>query len=167
MRILGIDPGLAILGWGIIDVTNEARDKLSPVEYGVITTSPKQTLPERLLCVYNGVARLIDEHKPDAVAFEELFFNRNVTTAFTVGAARGVVIVAAAGAISDLYEYTPLQIKQAVTGNGRCDKHQVQFMVRALLRLREIPKPDDAADALAVAITHAHCLGQEEQFRIR
>jgi len=168
MRILGIDPGLASLGWGIIDVACQARDKLSPVDYGVIATTPRQALPERLFDIYSGITRILDEYKPDSIAFEELFFNRNVTTAFTVGAARGAALVAAAGRLSGrLYEYTPLQIKQAVTGNGRCDKHQVQFMVRALLRLREIPKPDDAADGLAAAITHAHCLGQEEQFRIK
>ena len=168
MRILGIDPGLAILGWGIVDVTNEARDKLSSVDYGVLTTTPKQTLPERLLDIYEGVTSLLGEYRPDAVAFEELFFNKNVKTALIVGAARGVAIAAAAARIDGrLFEYTPLQIKQAVTGNGRCDKHQVQFMARALLRLRETPKPDDAADALAVAITHAHCLGREDEFRIK
>ncbi|MDR2505843.1 MAG: crossover junction endodeoxyribonuclease RuvC [Oscillospiraceae bacterium] len=166
MRIFGIDPGLAILGWGVIDAVNGA---FSCVDYGTIVTTPDMPLPERLLDIHEGLKHLFAEYQPEAIVFEELFFNRNVTTAFTVGAARGCALCAAASyaaAKRMLYEYTPLQVKQAITGFGRSDKDQVQYMVRILLRLTEIPKPDDAADALAVAITHANCAGQQEQFLI-
>jgi crossover junction endodeoxyribonuclease RuvC len=172
MRIIGIDPGLAILGWGVIDASQHS---FACVDYGTIITTPDMPLPDRLLDIHEGMLRLLSEYQPEAIAFEELFFNKNVTTAFTVGAARGCALCAAASyaasfadsAKCKLYEYTPLQVKQAITGHGRSDKDQVQYMVRILLHLTEIPKPDDAADALAVAIMHANCIGQQEQFQIR
>ena len=123
-------------------------------------------MPSRLLSIYTGVRQVIDIYKPDQIAFEELFFSKNVTTGMMVSAARGAALVAAAQYTQELYEYTPMQIKQAVTGTGRADKHQVQAMVRAILGMRETPKPDDAADALAAAITHAHSMKAGALFRI-
>ncbi len=152
MRILGIDPGLAIVGWGVID---KDRNGIKVVDYGVVTTDKDTPFPLRLQQVYNGVSRLIEMHKPDAVAMEELFFNTNTTTGIAVAEARGVALLAGIHKTDKLYEYTPLQIKQALTGYGRADKQQVQYMVKAILNLKAIPKPDDAADALAVALCHA------------
>ncbi len=152
MRILGIDPGLAIVGWGVID---KDRNGIKVVDYGVVTTDKDTPFPIRLKQVYNGVSRLIELHKPDAVAMEELFFNTNTTTGIAVAEARGVALLAGIHKTDKLYEYTPLQIKQALTGYGRADKQQVQYMVKAILNLKAIPKPDDAADALAVALCHA------------
>lgn len=153
MRILGIDPGVAIVGFGVIEYN---QNVFKVVDYGKITTPAKTPLPKRLKMVYDGMTELIDTYKPDVVAMEELFFNTNVTTAIAVGHARGVLVLAAENADVPLCEYTPLQIKQAVTGYGRADKNQVQQMVKMFLGLSEVPKPDDTADALAVAICHAH-----------
>lgn len=153
MRIIGIDPGTAIMGFGIIDVNGQ---NLSVITYGVIRTFPDKTTAERLLDIHQGLEELMQKYEPDCMAVEQLFFNRNTTTAMTVGQARGVVLLTAAEAGIPVYEYTPLQVKQSVTGEGRADKHQVGFMVRVLLHLSEIPRPDDVADALAVAICHAH-----------
>ncbi|MBC7765727.1 MAG: crossover junction endodeoxyribonuclease RuvC [Hyphomonadaceae bacterium] len=153
MRILGIDPGLAIVGYGII-ASNGQRH--SPVAYGAILTPAKTSLPSRISTIYQGICELIETYKPTAVAIEELFFNTNTTTAFAVAQARGVMLLAAVNAGVALYEYTPLQVKQAVVGYGRAEKAQVQQMVKMLLNLQEIPKPDDVADALAVALCHAH-----------
>ena len=153
MRILGIDPGFAIVGYGVIDYENS---KYKTVDYGKITTPAGMDMPLRLKEVYDGVLRLIELFKPDVLAIEELFFNTNVTTAIAVGHARGVIVLAAANSGIKINEYTPLQIKQAVVGYGRADKNQVQQMVKMFLGLKEVPKPDDTADALAVAICHAN-----------
>lgn len=152
MIILGIDPGYAIVGYGILEKNN---NNIKILDYGVITTSKDFSLPDRLLKIYDGINYLIDKYKPDCLAIEELFFNTNTTTAIAVAESRGVVLLACKLKIKNLYEYTPLQIKQALTGNGRAEKKQVQYMVKAILNLNSIPKPDDAADALAVAICHS------------
>jgi len=162
--ILGIDPGLATMGWGVI-----ASDggKLRLVQYGTLGTPAGEAMPIRLRSIFSGVAQLTATYQPDNIAFEELFFARNVTTALNVGAARGAALVAAAQYTENLYEYTPLQIKQAVVGYGRAEKHQVQSMVKILLGMDTIPKPDDAADGLAVAITHAHTAKAGVLFKIK
>lgn len=153
MIILGIDPGYAITGYGII-----VKDKgnLKAIDYGVITTPAKAYFPLRLRDIHESLSHLINEFRPDCVAVEELFFSRNTTTAIGTAQARGVAVLAAAQAGKPVYEYTPLQVKVAVTGYGRAEKMQIQEMVRMLLKLKQQPKPDDAADALAVAICHAH-----------
>jgi crossover junction endodeoxyribonuclease RuvC len=153
VRILGIDPGIAIVGFGFID---KVGSKLVPVQYGSIQTEAHKDPGLRLKEVYDATVQLIAKYKPEALAIEKLFFNRNVTTAFTVGQARGVMILAGVQAGLPIAEYTPLQVKQAVVGYGKAEKHQVQEMVKMLLKLSAIPKPDDVADALAVAICHAH-----------
>ncbi|REK75944.1 crossover junction endodeoxyribonuclease RuvC [Paenibacillus paeoniae] len=153
MRVLGIDPGIAIAGFGFID---KAGHKLTPVQYGAITTEAHTPQEERLVQIYESAGALMDRYKPDTVAVEKLFFNRNVTTAFAVGQARGVIILAAAQRGLPVAEYTPLQVKQSVVGYGKAEKRQVQEMVKMFLKLSAIPKPDDVADALAVAICHAH-----------
>ncbi len=150
--ILGIDPGTATMGWGVV---RKESSRLRYVQHGAITTPSSWEMPRRLGRLFDGVTELIEGYRPDAVAVEELFFNTNVTTAITVGQARGVAMLAAYRAGAPVSEYTPLQVKQAVTSYGRADKRQVQEMVRTLLNLREIPRPDDAADGLAIAITHA------------
>lgn len=152
MRILGIDPGTAITGFGVID-TEGSRFKF--VDAGVIRTPKEQPMNERLATVYDEIKELITEFKPDVMSIELLFFARNVTTAMTVGQSRGIVMLAATQAKIPIYEYTPMQVKQAVTGYGKADKKQIQEMVKNLLKLDQIPKPDDAADGLAIAITHA------------
>jgi crossover junction endodeoxyribonuclease RuvC len=154
MLVLGIDPGTAITGYGLVRVLSSGD--LEAVDYGVITT-PKNTTPEsRLLSIYNEITDLIALHNPDTAAVEKLFFQRNVTTALAVGQARGVVLLALAQKRISPMEYTPMEIKQAVAGYGGADKSQVQLMVKAILNLNDIPRPDDAADALAVAICHSH-----------
>ncbi|HHT36594.1 MAG: crossover junction endodeoxyribonuclease RuvC [Candidatus Wallacebacter cryptica] len=154
MIILGIDPGTAITGYGVIQT--DRRRSLKVLGYGAIRTSPQISMDRRLVQIYESVQSLIEEYGPDCLAIEELFFNRNVSTALTVGQARGVIILAAANRGLPVAEYTPLQVKQSVTGVGRAPKEQVGFMVRLLLGLDEIPRPDDVADALAVGICHAH-----------
>jgi crossover junction endodeoxyribonuclease RuvC len=151
--ILGIDPGTATMGWGVVRA--EGGSRVRYVQHGAITTPPSWEMPRRLNRLFDGVTELLKGYGPDAVAVEELFFNNNVTTALTVGQARGVVLLAAYRAGVPLFEYTPGEVKQAITSYGRADKRQVQEMVRSLLRLREIPRPDDAADGLAIAVTHA------------
>ena len=149
-RVLGLDPGIALMGYGII----EDRDgNLSTIDYGGLSTKSKQSTPERLLALYNGVIKLIELHKPTEVAVE-LFVARNLKTALIVGEARGVALLAAASKGLPVYDYTPLQVKQRVSGYGRGEKRQVQEMVKMQLGLSCIPEPDDAADALAVAICH-------------
>src|SRR5918997_949469 len=150
--ILGIDPGTATMGWGVI---RQEGNRLGYVEHGTVTTPPSWEMPRRLGRLFDGVTELIQGYRPETMAMEELFFNTNVTTAITVGQARGVALLAAHKAGVEVYEYTPLQVKQAITSYGRADKRQVQEMVRALLNLREIPRPDDAADGLAISICHA------------
>ncbi len=164
MIILGIDPGLATMGWGII---NSERGRQQLIDVGCILTTPKQRFSERLLQISNETTELLTRYQPDEIAFEELFFAKNVTTALTVGAARGVCISACAAYSNRLYEYTPMQVKQAVAGYGNADKKQMQLMVKHLLSMKEIVKPDDAADALAVAITHAATGPAKEQFAMK
>ena len=151
MLVLGIDPGIAIVGYGLVEKT---KIGFKVVDYGVINTPKEETLPNRLKMVYDGVTYLIKKYKPDVMALEELFFQNNAKTAISVAQARGVTVLAGLEQCGKLYEYTPLQIKQALTGQGRAEKKQVQYMVKCILNLNSIPKPDDAADALAVAITH-------------
>ena len=152
MRILGIDPGTARLGYGVIEDTPE----LSLVTFGCLTTPAKESQPKRLRALYEQLGDIIRTESPDEVAVERLFFNQNVTTAFAVGEARGIVLLRAAEAECPVSDYSPLQIKQALVGYGRADKRQVQTMVTVALALAKPPTPDDAADALAVAICHAH-----------
>ena len=157
MIVIGIDPGTAIMGYGIVEFSG-GRHK--PVDYGVLRTD-KDMKPEiRLRELFIGINRLLDGFKPDVMAVEELFFNRNTTNAISVGQARGVAMLAAGLRDMPVGEYTPLQVKQAVVGYGRAEKSQVQFMVRKLLSLPETPKPDDAADALAVAICYCQYGGK-------
>ena len=164
MRILGIDPGLAIIGYGVIDVDN---GNFKVVDYGVITTPKDETIPVRLAMIWDRVNLLISKFKPDHIAMEELFFTNNKTTGIIVSEARGVLLLAAVQSPAKLYEYTPMQIKQAITGYGKADKMQMQNMVRILLKLDTIPRPDDAADALAVAICHGQTSRFNEMFRMR
>ena len=153
MRVLGIDPGTAITGYGVVE---EVSGELKPLAFGAIRTPSDRPLPARLQMIYQGVKALAAEWEPEAAAVEELFFSSNVRTAMSVGQARGVTLLALADAGLKVSEYTPLTIKQAVTGYGNADKAQMQEMVRLLLGLAEAPRPDDAADALAVAICHSH-----------
>lgn len=156
MRILGIDPGYAILGWGVLDLKG---NHFSVVDYGAVTTDVKMDMPNRLRHLYTSLNSIIEEYKPDVASVEELFFNNNAKTAIMVGQARGVIILACVNGGLDIYEYTPLQIKQALVGYGRADKKQVQAMVKSILNLKEVPKPDDTADAVAAAICHGHSSG--------
>ncbi len=151
MRILGIDPGYGIVGWGIIDT----GANIDVIDYGVVSTPKEMTLPDRLEVIYSSLTSLISSYKPDVVAVEELFYFKNQTTVIPVAEARGVILLACKKSNIATYEYTPLQIKQALTGVGRAEKAQVQFMVKSILGLEKVPKPDDAADALAVAICHS------------
>ena len=153
MKILGIDPGYAIVGYGIVEYNS---NRFKTVDYGAIFTDKDAPFPLRLKQIYDKTTQLINIHNPEYLSIEELFFNTNVKTAIAVGHARGVLLLAAEQAGVPIYEYTPLQIKQSVTGYGRADKHQVQQMMQTLLGLPAVPKPDDTADALAVAICHAH-----------
>ena len=151
MVILGIDPGYAIIGYGIIDTSK--KDMV--VDYGAITTPKEDSLPVRLEAIDASLKFLFDKFKPEVVAIEELFYFKNQKTIIQVAQARGVIVLACQKYCGNIYEYTPLQIKQALTGQGRAEKAQVQYMVKAILGLNSIPKPDDAADALAVAICHS------------
>jgi len=153
MLVLGIDPGTAITGYGLV---HEEHGELVLLGCGAITTGSGRSLPERLAAIYRRVSQLLTERRPDALAVEQLFFSRNVRTALAVGQARGVVLLAAAHAGLPVYDYTPQQVKQAIVGYGRAEKMQVQEMVRLVLRLEALPEPDDAADAVAVAVCHLH-----------
>lgn len=153
MRILGIDPGYAILGWGILDMIG---NKFSVVDYGAITTEAGLEMAERLDILYVELTKLIRKYQPEEAAIEELFFNSNAKTAINVGQARGVVLLACKRNGLEISQYTPLQIKQALVGYGRAEKKQIQQMVKAILNLKEVPKPDDTADAVAAAICHGH-----------
>lgn len=153
MVILGIDPGIAIVGYGVIEYTSNT---FRVFEYGAITTKAGMKLSDRLRDINESTHVLIEKYKPDALAIEELFFNTNVKTAISVAHGRGVTMLAASVQGVPIYEYTPLQVKQSVAGYGRADKPQVQRMVKTLLGLSAVPKPDDVADALAIAICHAH-----------
>jgi crossover junction endodeoxyribonuclease RuvC len=155
MIILGIDPGTATTGYGVIE---RSGSKIKFVDCGVIVTSKSLPMPERLLAIYNQLNAVMEEYRPDSMATEQLFFSNNVTTAMHVGAAVGVVLLAAAQRNIPLREYRPAEVKMAVVGYGAAEKKQVQFMVKNLLALESAPKPDDAADALAIAICHAHSI---------
>ncbi len=153
MRILGIDPGTGILGFGIIEV--DVKNKIHLIDGGVIRTLVKEDNSVRLKTIYDELEEIINQHKPQVMSVEKLFFAQNVTTAMTVAQARGVVLLIGEQHGLELYEYTPLQIKQALTGYGRADKKQIQEMVRVILNLKSVPQPDDCADALACAICHS------------
>ena len=153
MRILGIDPGFAITGYSIIDYQGH---KFKLIDSGAVTTKAGVSFPLRLTKIYDDLSMIIDEYKPDAISVEELFFNNNVKTAINVAQARGVVLVVGCQKQIPTYEYTPLQIKQAVAGYGRADKIQVQKMVKAILNVEKLPKLDDTTDSMAAAICHAH-----------
>lgn len=161
MIILGIDPGIAIVGYGIVEYKN---NKFKVLGYGAITTPAKTKLSSRIKTIYDDINELIKKYDVDAVAIEELFFNKNVKTAIDVAHARGVIIVAAANRGIPVYEYTPLQVKQGVVGYGRAVKSQIQEMVKVILNLPAIPKPDDVADGLALAICHCHSSNHSYEF---
>ena len=163
MRILGIDPGYAIMGWGVIDVEG---NRFKVVAYDSIFTDKETPMPERLIQLFNGLNDVIEKYNPDEVGIEELYFNSNAKTAIMVGEARGVALLACAKQGLQICEYTPLQIKQALVGYGRAEKVQVQQMVKTLLNLEKVPKPDDTADALAAAICHAHSTGGRAQRKL-
>lgn len=153
MRILGIDPGFAITGYSIIDYQG---NKFKLIDSGAVKTKAGESFPLRLTKIYDDLSMIIDEYKPDAISVEELFFNNNVKTAINVAQARGVVLVVGCQKQIPTYEYTPLQIKQAVAGYGRADKIQVQKMVKSILNVEKLPKLDDTTDSMAAAICHAH-----------
>ncbi len=161
MVIMGIDPGFAIVGYGIVDYKNTKFDLLT---YGAVTTEAKEDFSDRLLKVYDGINSLIQKYRPDAIAIERLYFTTNQKTAIDVAQARGVILLAARQNLIRVEEYTPLQVKQAVVGYGKAEKKQVMEMTRIMLGLKEYPKPDDAADALALAICRAHC-GDSSRFK--
>ncbi len=156
MVILGIDPGYAIVGFGVI---RYERNRFTVLDFGAITTPAGMDFTERLKCIYEDLSYLFEKYRPDAMAVEKLFFNTNKKTAVDVAQARGVILLAAKMHGAECFEYTPLQVKQSVVGYGRAEKKQVQEMTRQLLNLSAVPKPDDTADALAMAICHAHCSG--------
>jgi len=154
--VLGIDPGYAIVGWGVIDFNGNSY---KPLAFGAITTDAHTDFNERLQQIYDDMITILKKSKPDALAIEKLYFTTNVTTAILVAQARGVILLAAQQCKVEVFEYTPLQVKVAVTGYGKAKKPQVMEMTRRLLHLKEVPKPDDTADALAIAITHTHAAG--------
>ena len=162
MRILGIDPGFAILGYGVVELKGNHFDVCG---YGAITTETGMEMSDRLKHLYCSLMEIIDEYKPDVASIEELFFNKNTKTALLVGQARGVIIVACANSGLEIHEYTPLQIKQALVGYGRAEKQQVQHMVKTILNLAATPKPDDTADALAAAICHGHSASFQNRYK--
>jgi crossover junction endodeoxyribonuclease RuvC len=163
LLIMGIDPGIAILGYGFVEYKGNS---FKVIDYGAVTTEAGTPMSKRLSIIHKELIELIEKYKPEAFAAEELFFNKNIKTALTVAHARGVAIVAASNMGLPIYEYTPLQVKQAVAGYGRADKKQMQQMVKVLLGLREVPKPDDVADALAVAICHGHSSNFAHLFKL-
>lgn len=156
MVILGIDPGYAIVGWGIVRYES---NHFKTLDYGAVTTPAGMHFSDRLEKIFDGIDYLLDTYKPDAMSIEKLFFNTNQKTAIDVAQARGVILLAAKKAGVDIFEYTPLQVKQSVVGYGRAEKKQVQEMTRIILNLSAVPKPDDTADALALAICHGHASG--------
>ena len=153
MRILGIDPGFAITGYSIIDYIGNKFDLIAS---GAVTTKAGESFPLRLLKLNNDLENIIDEYKPDAISVEELFFNQNTKTAINVAQARGIILIVGCKRGIPTFEYTPLQVKQAVTGYGRADKMQVQKMVQSILKVEKIPKLDDITDSMAIGICHAH-----------
>lgn len=156
MIILGIDPGYAIVGWGVVEYSH---GNFRPLGYGAITTEATTPFPERLQIIYNDMCYLFEKYKPEAMSMEKLFYNSNQKTVIDVAQARGVITLAAQNYGKDIFEYTPLQVKQSVTGYGRAEKKQVQEMTKNILKLPAIPKPDDTADALAMAICHGNVSG--------
>ncbi len=152
MRILGIDPGYGIIGFSVIDKSNSGN---TVVDYGVITTPKDMPFDHRLKAIYDSMNTLVDKFAPDECAIEKLYFNKNITTGIPVAEARGVILLSIVNRDIPIYEYTPQQIKMALTGVGKADKHQMQFMVKTLLNLKAVPRPDDAADAVAVALCHS------------
>lgn len=154
MRIIGIDPGYAIVGFGVLDYN---KSRFSVVEYGAITTPAEMDFNQRLCEIYSDLCYIFDKYKPDFLSIERLYFTSNQKTAIAVAQARGVTLLAAKQRGIEIFEYTPLQVKQSVTGYGKAVKNQVQDMTKRILDLEEVPKPDDTADALAMAICHAHC----------
>lgn len=156
MIILGIDPGYAIVGYGVVDYNG---NKFKTLDYGAITTEARTPFSTRIKQIYDSIMFLCEKHTPEAISIEKLFFNSNTTTAVDVCQARGVILLAAEQNNVDIFEYTPLQVKQGVVGYGRAEKKQVQEMTKLILNLDKIPKPDDTADALAMAICHGHCSG--------
>lgn len=157
MKILGIDPGYAIVGYGVV---NYDGYNFKPLGYGAITTPADMPFPKRLSTIYNDMLSIIDSYNPECVGIEKLFFTNNHKTGIDVAQARGVIVLALSQRDIPIYEYTPLQIKQAITGYGQAEKHQVMEMTRNFLKLKFVPKPDDTADALAVAICHGHFSNQ-------
>ncbi len=156
MRILGLDPGYATIGYGIIDYDNF---RFKTIAYGAIVTEAEKPFYDRLSDIYDDMNTIIQNYKPDCMSIEKLYFNTNTTTAINVAQARGVVTLAANKQNVKIFEYTPLQVKQSITGYGRAEKHQVMEMVKSILGLSAVPKPDDTADALALAICHGHVSG--------
>lgn len=164
MRILGIDPGLATLGYGVIDT---AGSRVTLIKAGAVITTPDMITPDRLISIRQQIQQILNFYRPDQIAFEELFFAKNITTGMNVSAARGVTVCTCAEYTKEIYEYTPMQIKQAIVGYGKADKHQIQQMVKMTLGMQDIIRPDDAADAVACAITHANSGLLREQFRMK
>ena len=156
MIILVVDPGYGTIGYGVLEKNGS---KIVPIDYGVIQTPKDEGIAARLAMIYDSLNVLIKKFRPDEIAVEELFFNTNITTGIKVAQARGVILLCAVHECGRLYEYTPLMVKQSLTGNGRADKKQIQYMVKMMLGLKTEPKPDDAADALAIAICHANTCG--------
>ena len=156
MVILGIDPGYAIVGYGVVSYN---ANRFNVLEYGAVTTEAGVKFSSRISEIYDDVSKIILRTKPDALSIEKLFFNTNTTTAIDVAQARGVILLASAKHGVPIFEYTPLQVKSSVTGYGRAEKNQVMDMIKSILRLEKIPKPDDTADALALAVCHAHSAG--------
>ena len=165
MIVLGIDPGLSLTGWGVVET--QSRDKIIPIQYGCIRTKPSETLSQRLHNINIELQRLIDTYKPEVVAIEELFFLKESSAVAAVGQARGAIVLTVALNGIELFQYNPRLVKMALTGYGSADKHQMQHMVKTLLRLKEIPKPDDAADALAMAICHINTVGVKTPAALR
>lgn len=165
MIILGLDPGLATMGYGVIE--KQKNDSVTAVDFGVVLTPKDESLPVRLAMLEEGINRILDKYKPEEIAVEELFFSKNITTGIPVAHARGVMLLTCVKYCGKLYEYTPNQIKQSLTGYGKADKIQMQRVVTSLLRLDRIPRPNDAADALAVALCHAHTSRFGKLFGIR
>ena len=164
MIILGIDPGYAIIGWGVI---RYERGRFMPLDFGAVTTSAAMPFARRLECIYDELSAILEQHKPDAVAVEKLYFQNNQKTAIDVAQARGVITLAIHKSGAPMFEYTPLQVKSAVTGFGQAQKPQVMEMTKRLLRLKAVPKPDDTADALAIAICHAQYGGTALKLSLR
>ncbi|MBR2442071.1 MAG: crossover junction endodeoxyribonuclease RuvC [Clostridia bacterium] len=164
MIILGIDPGIATLGYGVIE--KDERGNFRAVAHGVVVTPKEESLPVRLAMLEDGLREILEKYKPDEVAMEELFFSKNITTGIAVAHARGVALLTCVKACGKLYEYTPMQIKQALTGYGKADKKQIQAVVTSMLRLKAVPKPDDAADALGIALCHGYASRFGELFAV-